>query len=141
MFRAMIVIAVLTALFVGVASADRLNEAHRAYQRADYPTALRILRSLAVRGNANAQNNLGYMYEHGQGVAQNYVSALMWYVIAADNGEQSAEHNLKIIEIRMTRAQIAHGRSMAKICRETNFKHCDTRYHQFSFLNADPHRV
>ncbi len=41
-----------------------------AYMRGDYATALRELRPLAEQGDANAQFNLGLMYDDGRGVPQ-----------------------------------------------------------------------
>ena len=43
------------------ASADPLADAYAAYERADYPVALRIWESLAKKGVRAAQINLGLM--------------------------------------------------------------------------------
>ena len=43
-----------------------------AYQAGDYATALKEFRLLAEQGDADAQFNLGVMYEDGQGVTQDY---------------------------------------------------------------------
>ena len=37
------------------------------------------LRALAEQGDAPAQNNLGFMYDNGEGVPQDDVEAHMWY--------------------------------------------------------------
>ena len=47
-----------------------------AYERGDYATAYRGFRSLAERGAASAQYNLGVMYTNGRGVLQNYAEAV-----------------------------------------------------------------
>jgi len=39
-------------------------------------------RKAADQGNAYAQYNVGYLYEHGQGVAANLAVALAWYLAA-----------------------------------------------------------
>ena len=52
-----------------------LDEAVAAYQRGDYASAFREFRPLAEQGNANAQYNLGIMYDNGQGVSQDYAGA------------------------------------------------------------------
>ncbi len=66
-------------LFVGLQAAivfaEPFDDALSAYNRGDYTTALQILRSLADQSHAGAQNNLGYMYKNGQGVAQDYAEA------------------------------------------------------------------
>ena len=43
-----------------------------AAQSGDFAIALKEWRPLAAQGNANAQNNLGVMYENGEGVVQDY---------------------------------------------------------------------
>ena len=44
--------------------------------------------------NAIAQFNLGYMYDQGEGVPQDYKLAVEWYRIAAEQGEARAQSNL-----------------------------------------------
>ena len=48
-----------------VAAADSIEEAKSAYDRGDYPVAVRLFRPLAEQGLAPAQFNLGVMYRHG----------------------------------------------------------------------------
>src|SRR4051812_7766262 len=52
----------------GAAVADDWSDAAAAYERQEYATALRLWRPLAEQGNADAQFDLGGMYETGQGV-------------------------------------------------------------------------
>jgi TPR repeat protein len=80
-----------------VTTADRFEEAQAAYRRGDYKTALRIQLRLAEQGDADAQNNLGIMYAHGQSVARDYVEAMKWYRLAADQGHPSARLNLGLM--------------------------------------------
>jgi TPR repeat protein len=77
----------------GLARAE-FASAMRAIERGHYGTAERALRQPAVKGDARAQNNLGYLYEHGLGVAQNYGEALQWYRRASDAGLPEAKYNL-----------------------------------------------
>ena len=65
-----------------------------AFDKEDYATALRELKPLAEQGYALAQNNLGVMYEKGQGVSQNYKTAVKWYTLAAEQGYPFAQSNL-----------------------------------------------
>ncbi len=65
-----------------------------AYLQEDYETALQEWRPLAERGNAEAQNMLGYMYRYGQGVPQDFSQAYQWYRRAADKGHARAQNNL-----------------------------------------------
>ena len=51
----------------------------------------------AERGNPGAQTRLGYMYENGFGVPQDYQLAAMWYHRAAEQGDPRAQHRLGIL--------------------------------------------
>ena len=55
-----------------------------AYNSGDYATALREWIPLAIQGNAFAQNNLGVMYANGEGVPQDYKTAVKLYRLAAE---------------------------------------------------------
>ena len=56
-----------------------------AASRGDYSTAYREFWPLAaLLGMAKAQNNLGAMYQYGQGVKQDYAEAVRWYRLAAE---------------------------------------------------------
>jgi hypothetical protein len=54
-------------------------------------------RKAAEQGDVVAQFNLGLMYEHGQGVPQDYVQAVAWYRKAADQGNAEAQNNLGLM--------------------------------------------
>jgi hypothetical protein len=51
----------------------------------------------AERGNPGAQTRLGFMYENGFGVPQDYQLAAMWYHRAAEQGDPRAQHRLGIL--------------------------------------------
>jgi TPR repeat protein len=51
----------------------------------------------AARGDVGAQTRLGYMYERGIGVAQDYELAFMWYNLAAEQGDPRAQHHLGLL--------------------------------------------
>jgi TPR repeat protein len=53
------------------------------YGRQDYAEALPLCQPLAEQGDAKAQYALGFMYELGKGVSQNYVLSHMWFNLAA----------------------------------------------------------
>ena len=57
-------------LFSSFVVADDLQDGLDAVQRKDYKTAYKLWLPLAEQGDATAQNNLGSMYEKGQGVPQ-----------------------------------------------------------------------
>ena len=65
-----------------------------AYKRGDYDTALKEFRPLAEQGHADAQYNLGVMYEKGLGVPQDDQEAVRWFRLAAEQGIVRAQVNL-----------------------------------------------
>lgn len=66
------------------------------------------------------------MYANGQGVAQDYVRAHMWFNLGAISGDSAdAASNRDIVAARMTPAQIAEAQAMARKCQASNFKQCD----------------
>ena len=65
-----------------------------AYEQSDYQTAFKLWLPLAEQGNADAQVNLGQMYEKRLGVKQDYFEAVKWYRKAAEQGDAKAQLNL-----------------------------------------------
>ena len=65
-----------------------------AYQAEDYDVALREWEPLAAAGVAAAQFNVGLMYYHGQGVPQDFVKAVKWYQLAAEQEFIEAQNHL-----------------------------------------------
>jgi TPR repeat protein len=51
----------------------------------------------AARGDANAQAQLGFMYEYGRGVPQDYQLAVRWYLSAAVQGQPNAQFELGLL--------------------------------------------
>lgn len=60
----------------------------------DYQQAAYWYRKSADQGFADAQVNLGYLYNYGLGVAQSNQQAVYWYRRAADQGNEMAQTNL-----------------------------------------------
>ena len=63
----------------------------------DFATALRELKPLAEQGHADAQFNLGVMYENGLGVPQDNKTAGKWYRLAAEQENALAQYNLGLM--------------------------------------------
>ncbi|MBR0713031.1 tetratricopeptide repeat protein [Bradyrhizobium liaoningense] len=79
------------------AHAQSLSQGVAAFKRQDYVTASRVFIPLAERGNAAAQSQLGFMFETGRGVPQNYTEAAMWYRRAAEQGDSLAQYSLGLL--------------------------------------------
>ena len=50
-----------------------------------------------MQGLADAQHNLGFMYDKGRGVPQDYAMAVSWYRKAAEQGNAGAQLNLGVM--------------------------------------------
>src|SRR5690349_7820129 len=93
---------VLVGLFLDLclvqeALAGPFDDAISAYRAGDFPTALKLLIPLARQGDPSAENDLGVIYERGQGTPQDYGEAVKWYRMAAEQGDVTAEHNLAVM--------------------------------------------
>jgi TPR repeat protein len=117
LFRTALVSFVLAFTLAAQAIAGPLEDAMAAYQRQDFTAALRIFLPLADQGNADAQNNLGLMYDNGRGVPQDYVQAHKWFNLSASRSaaaeRDQAVKNLEVIAAKMTPAQIAEAQRLA----------------------------
>ena len=74
----------------------RLDAARAAISTGDIAGALPLLTKLAEDGNAAAQTELGNVYVHGEGVAQDFAAAVRWFRKAAEQGDAAAENSLEI---------------------------------------------
>ncbi len=81
--RFVAVVAVLMALVVCVSVQAQTPEIDAARARAD-------------QGVADAQSNLGVMYDNGEGVPQDHAEAVRWYRLAADQGLALAQFSLGV---------------------------------------------
>src|SRR4029077_20408223 len=68
-----------------------------AYRAGDYPRAIKRIAPAAERGDPRAQAYLGFMYQYGRGVAQNYALATYWYRRSAEQGNATAQHLLGLL--------------------------------------------
>ena len=67
------------------------------YRAGDFPRAIKRIGPAAERGDPRAQAYLGFMYQYGRGVAQNYALAAYWYRRSAEQGNATAQHLLGLM--------------------------------------------
>ena len=79
------------------AEAATFRQGVSAYNRQQYVVASRIFIPFAEQGMPAAQTYLGYMFETGRGVPQNYTEAAMWYRRAAEQGDSHAQYCLGLL--------------------------------------------
>ncbi|MEO8103530.1 MAG: tetratricopeptide repeat protein [Betaproteobacteria bacterium] len=89
-----IVILVGSALFAVSCFAGDLEKGVALHERKDYASALKAFGKAAASGNAEAQRRLGFMYYHGEGVAQGNKRALALFEKAAKTGDVESARNL-----------------------------------------------
>jgi TPR repeat protein len=99
------------------------EDGNLAYSRGNYVPAIELLRPLARQGNARAQKLLGRIYHHGD-KTRNSVRALMWYEIAASQGDAEAVADRELIARDMTAEQIEDARAKAQLCLSSHYKRC-----------------
>lgn len=67
------------------------------YKKGDFKNAFYYIMLAAKAGDAGSQGFIGDMYNHGQGVDQNYQKAFEWYTKAANQGDKHAQCNLGML--------------------------------------------
>ena len=65
-----------------------------AYERRDFPSAVRLAKIAADAGDSGAQQFLGGLYASGQGVRADVPAAVRYYAMAAEQGWSEAMNNL-----------------------------------------------
>ncbi|MCH4243162.1 tetratricopeptide repeat protein [Acinetobacter gerneri] len=66
----------------------------------DFNKAFIYFERAALRNDPLAQNNLGWMYEHGEGTEKDINKAKYWYQLAAAQGHIKAINNLKLLNFK-----------------------------------------
>lgn len=78
-------------------TAGELEDGFQAFKSGNYERALRAWLPIAEKDNADAQYNLGILYQKGLGVEKNPKTAFIWYKRASANGHTDAMYNLGIM--------------------------------------------
>ena len=96
---------------------NELGEAFYAGKRIvakDPVKAVEWFRKAAEQNLAAAQSNLGVCYERGDGVAKYEVEAYKWDLLAAAQGDTKAKRDVSMLELMMSREQLAEGKRRAE---------------------------
>ncbi|MGE5149536.1 MAG: tetratricopeptide repeat protein [Rhodospirillaceae bacterium] len=86
----------LAVLLLGAvpALAGPLEDGLAAYKARAFDKAVQLLRPLADKGNPEAQEKIGRLYERGMGVPKDFTQAEYWYRKAAEQGNPAAQARL-----------------------------------------------
>jgi len=79
---------------VGQTAADSLSDAQRASDMGNYAKAVKLLKPLAAKGNAEAQFKLATLYYSGRGTSMSFKEAARLYRLSAEQGHVVAQSNL-----------------------------------------------
>ena len=90
--RTLLTVLTCLVLFATPVMAGDWEDGMAAYGAGDHDKAFRLWKVLAEQGNAEAQGNLGYMYDNGEGVSQDNAQAFDWYHKAAVQGHEQAQY-------------------------------------------------
>eukprot|EP01012_Entosiphon_sulcatum_P042440 TRINITY_DN56470_c0_g1_i1.p2 TRINITY_DN56470_c0_g1~~TRINITY_DN56470_c0_g1_i1.p2 ORF type:complete len:127 (-),score=22.88 TRINITY_DN56470_c0_g1_i1:293-673(-) len=101
------------ALSAGAAYAGPLEDGVKAYSKADYARATRLLEPLAQNGDVDAQYTMAMMYRKGQGVGEDKVHAYMWYDLAARKGDKEAASDREQVGSTMSAQQVEEAKRLA----------------------------
>ena len=77
-----------------VPGTDLWEEGKKRYLAGDHAAAAQLILKAAQAGNPEAQNQIGYMYEAGDGVPKNYAEAARWYQAGATQGNARCQFAL-----------------------------------------------
>ena len=99
-------------------AAQDFDDAMASYEQGDFATAVREYRLLAEQGHAEAQHNLGAMYENGTGVPESLVEAYAWYSVAAAQGESRSRDSKDGLAGTMDGAQVTEAQALSLGCWE-----------------------
>ena len=80
----------------------------------DDPAGLERLRAAAEAGQADAQLELGILYEYGFNKPDNLVPALSWYLRAAENGVPDAGRRRDALMAKLKPAEVEEAKRLAQ---------------------------
>jgi TPR repeat protein len=92
--RTRLAIGLFALLIAAPCFACDLDDGARLYDKKRYAQALTAFQKAAVAGNTEAQRRLGFMYYHGEGVAQDNERAVILFETSANAGDALSASNL-----------------------------------------------
>jgi TPR repeat protein len=105
-FRLVFAVAACISVGLPAAARDNFKNGSSAYTVGLYNSAARHWMSLAAKGHAPAQYNVGRMLFYGQGMRRDPIEAYKWFLIASENGVRRSAAAIRLVGDRMTRREI-----------------------------------
>ena len=95
--RVTLIIATVLSLAFTQVTAQDFSKGMEAYKAGDFATALKEFKPLAEQGNAEAQNQLSFMYKEGKGVLKDATEAAKWRRLSAEQGNAAGQYGLAVM--------------------------------------------
>jgi len=101
-YRFIVLLILVFTLSATYGYSDDYQDGIEAFEQKDFKRAFEKLRPLAEKGMADAQYNLGVMYEQALGVKQDYQEAIRWWRLSAEwrpsgnQGSSQAKYRLGV---------------------------------------------
>lgn len=91
---AFLLVTIINMSLAGQVIAGPFEDAMKAKEEKHFEAAFNLLKPLAEQGDSLAQNEIGLMYQFGDGLPKDYRLAHEWYLKAAKQGNGHAMFNL-----------------------------------------------
>jgi TPR repeat protein len=91
-----------------------MNAGFDAYAANDKARAFGLWRTVAERGNPEAQLRVGLMYARGEGTTQDMIEAYRWLKLSANQGQPKAVVELAIVSKALAPSERAIAESLVK---------------------------
>ena len=78
----------------GTVASDEVEKGSQAFLADDFDHAFQLFKKAAEAGNAQAMGYVGYLYQFGRGVSQDYLKAQQWYERGIAAGDPTSMNNL-----------------------------------------------
>lgn len=101
LLRLILVVLLLPTLTGCISDRINLREGIDSFRVEEYRTAFIRLKPLAIKGQADAQYAVGYMYYYGKGVVEDRKKAWFWITAAAHAGQPDAVVAAKMLDGNM----------------------------------------
>ena len=121
-----IITALLSTVVLSYLLAAGYNDAKATCSASQRATTIPGCLSLAKSGNAQAQFDMSTRYFTGtEGVKRDVVLAYMWAKVCAQKEQVTCGKLINILEMNMSKIDIAAAKEMASKCLQSNLMECD----------------
>lgn len=93
------------------------------YLKHDYSKAMKLFQQAAAHGNAEAQYQIGFLYDFGDGVTKDPGEAMKWYRQAAENGCAEAQFEIGVRYAQGRDAKQDYGEALQWLQKAANQTH------------------